>query len=569
MRSYLVSQVQKTLVQMKIDVPDEIVFSKTRDKLHGDVSTNIAMVLAKTLRRNPRELASEIIDRLQLDPSRISKVELAGGGFINFFFDPAYFVKQLPVILAEGTGYGRHVQDRPFRVNVEFVSANPTGPLSIGHGRQAVLGDVLSRILANAGCQVTREYYFNNAGMQMKRLGESVRLRYLELLGETVDFPEKHYEGEYIVEIARALMERHGTAWKDLDYQPFKDAAEAILFDNIKSVLHRLGLDFDVFYNEDSLYTSGRIDRIVSDLKMKGLTYEREGATWLKTSEFHYEKGQKPEGDKVIIKATGEPTYRLPDMAYHITKFERGFDEIIDIFGADHIAEYPDVLAGLQALGYDTSRVKVVIHQFVTLMKEGEVLKMSKRMANFVTIDDMLDLLGSDVLRYFLVMRSHHSHLNFDVELAQKQTMENPVFYVQNAHARICSIESKAASRGFALDRIPQANLTRLDAEPERNIVAKLVDFPELTARLAKSLETHPLTTYLEELAGLYHHYQTAGKKDERLRVITADESLTQARLALCRATRYTLAAGLNMLGVSAPTYMKRLEDEPDEAPET
>lgn len=565
MKAYLTAQLRQAFGKINIAPPDDIVFTKTRDKQFGDVSTNVAMTLAKSLKAHPRELALQIIENLELDPDKIIKAEVAGGGFINFFYHGHYLNDQLRAILQSAEGHGKHMLPAPRRVNVEFVSANPTGPLSIGHGRQAVLGDVICRILSNAGCQVTREYYFNNAGAQMKRLGESVRLRYLELLGEKIAFPDKHYEGEYLIEIARSIMAAHGESWRHFDYVPFKDTAESVLFAQIKTVLHRLGLDFDVYYNEDTLYKEGRIERIVQAFKERRLTYEQEGALWLKTSQIQYDFGSPPENDKVIVKATGEPTYRLPDMAYHITKFERGFDQIVDIFGADHIAEYPDVLAGLQALGYDTSKIRVLIHQFVTLMKEGEVLKMSKRLANYVTIDEMLDLLGADVLRYFLIMRSHHSHLNFDLELAQKQTMDNPAYYVQNAHARICSIEAKAISKGLNLANIDQADLGRLNARPEHDIISKLMEFPDLTERLARTLEAHPLTTYLEELAGLYHHYQTAGKKDDRLRVITPDEGLTYARLALCRATRLTLANGLQLLGVSAPTYMKRLEGETED----
>ncbi len=561
MKEYLSRQLLSALQTVNISYSDEISFTRPKDEKFGHLATNLPMILAKEQKTNPRDLAQKIASALSLDPALVVKTEVAGGGFINFFFSPNYLYAQLRDIQNHLSSFGSHTFGRSKKVNVEFVSANPTGPLSIGHGRQAVLGDVIARILSNAGYDVTREYYFNNAGVQMKRLGESVRLRYMELLGESVTFPEKHYEGEYIRDIAKKILDEHGKSWRSSDYVPFKNVAEEILFAEIKKVLKRLDLEFDVYFNEDTLYKNGQIDRLVAAFKEKNLTYEKEGALWLKTSTFHYGHGPQAENDKVIIKSTGEPTYRLPDMAYHVTKFERGFHMIIDIFGADHIAEYPDVLAGLNALGYETSHVQVLIHQFVTLVKEGEVLKMSKRKANFVTIDELIDALGPDVFRYFLIMRGHNSHLNFDLELAVKSTMENPVYYVQNAHARICSIESKAQSRGIDLSKTQKADLSLLQAGEEKDIIQKLLEFPEITARLAKVLEVHPMTTYLEELAGLYHRYQTAGKKNEALRVITSHSELTLARLALCQVTKAVLAKGLNLLGVSAPTYMERDAD--------
>lgn len=553
------------LALRKLDIPftDEIQFSRTKDVKFGNVSTNLALLLAKTLRTNPRDLANRITENLEFNPDIISRVEVAGAGFINFFYSENYLFEQLKQMLLNPI-FGRHKLNISQKANVEFVSANPTGPLSLGHGRQAVLGDVLCRLLENAGYDVTREYYFNNAGFQMKRLGESVRLRYLELLGQEVDFPEKHYEGEYIREIAASIHEEHGTTWENEPYTSFTAVAETILFGNIKKVLEKIDVHFDVYFNEDSLYHDGSIQKLVDAFRAREMVYEKDGATWLATSTFEYDHGQKPDTDKVIIKSTGEPTYRLPDMAYHANKFERKFDVIIDIFGADHIAEYPDVLAGLKAIGYDTSHVRVLIHQFVTLLKEGEVLKMSKRKANFVTIDELVDILGIDVFRYFLVMRSHHSHLNFDLELALKTTMENPVYYIQNAHARICSIETKALSRDFDCNNPTVADLTLLTAAEEKGIIEKLLEFPELTLRLATILEVHPLTTYLEELAALYHHYQTAGKKDDSLRVVTDNRELTKARLALCRATRLVLARGLGILGVNAPTYMAKGDVQED-----
>lgn len=564
MRTYLDQALRNALDKLGIRAPGEIPFTRTKDPKFGDLATNIALIVAKSIGQNPRVLAQSIADGMDTDTKRISKIEVAGGGFINFFFSPDYFHERVREIVRNEAAYGRSDTGTGMNANVEFVSANPTGPLSVGHGRQAVLGDVLCRILENSGYHVTREYYYNNAGAQMKKLGESVRIRYLQALGEDVVLPDKYYEGEYIRDIAEQIQNQHGDSWKTLDAASFLAFAEPILFANIRDVLSRVGIQFDVYFNEDTLYRENRLQTLISRFHQQGITYEKDGATWLRTGPLEYRHGPKPDVDKVIVKSTGEPTYRLPDMAYHITKFERGYDRIIDVFGADHVAEYPDVLAALGALGYDTARVTIVVHQFVTLSKEGEILKMSKRKANFVTIDELVDALGSDVFRYFLIMRSHHSHLQFDLELARQQTMENPVYYVQNAHARICSIEAKAREKGISWeDR--EVDLSVLTSAEERDIMQKLDEFPALLRRLAEVLEVHPVTTYLEELAGLYHRYQTAGKKNDAIRVVTANEVTTRARLWLCRATRIVLQRGLDILGVSAPTYMEQREESDEE----
>lgn len=565
LKSYLNGQFRGILQKLEYPEPGEIQFLKNKDPRFGDWSTNIAMTLAKDLKKNPKEIAQNILKEFRPDGGYVTRAEMAGNGFINLFISPDYYRHIIRTVLDETERYGSHDLGKNQKINVEFVSANPTGPLSLGHGRQAVFGDVICRILENAGYQVTREYYFNNAGFQMKRLGESVRLRYLERTGETVDFPEGLYEGAYIYDIADQIISVHQDQWKGAPAKDFQAFAENVLFEQIRRDLKDIRLEFDVYYNEDSLYRDGRIEDVIRLFRERGLVYEQDGALWLKTTAMDYPEGNRPESDKVIVKATGEPTYRLPDIAYHITKFGRGFDRIIDIFGADHIAQYPDVIAALSTLGYDTGKMRVLIHQFVTLMKEGEILKMSKRKANFVTIAELAAALGVDVFRYFLVMRSHHSHLNFDLELAVRQTMDNPVYYVQNAHARICSIEKKAAEKGFDPDSmIHEADLSLLAAEEERRIMDKICDYPDLTLRLAQSLEAHPLTTYLEELAGLYHHYQTAGKKNALLRVITEDRDMTGARLALCRAVRVVVSHGLGILGVSAPAYMEKAETETD-----
>ena len=546
MEDYIREQVRKALLELNW-VEDEqfpVELVRTKSKEHGDIATNVAMRLARALGKPPRAIAEELIAHLDLDPRRIARVEIAGPGFINFFYNPEWIYSQLEEILAEGENYGRNDIGKGKRAQVEFVSANPTGPLTIGHGRQAVLGDTVANILEACGYEVQREYYFNNAGRQMRILGDSVRLRYLELLGEKIEFPEEYYQGEYIKDIARYLLERHGDSLRDRpsDDPIFRETAEKLIFEDIKKTLKRLGVEFDSFYNEKSLYDEGKIDEVIRQLREKGLVYEKDGAVWFKTTEFGAQQ------DRVIVKSTGEPTYRLPDIAYHKTKFDRGFDLIVDVFGADHIATYPDVLAGLKALGYDVSRVRVLIHQFVTLMEGEEKVKMSTRRATFVTLDELLDKVGEDVTRFFFLMRSMNSHLNFDLSLATKESEENPVFYVQYAHARICNIEKFAANQGVGLDQPPDLSLLR--TEEELDLIRKMVDFPGVIRRMHETLEPQNLTQYLLEFAAIFHKFYFEH------RVVSEDRGLSRARLALVKAAKRVIANGLRILGVSAPEIM-------------
>jgi len=428
--AFLKQTIETTLKDLSFPNID-IIFETPKLDTHGDLSTNVAMQLARPLKQNPRSIAEQIIAKLKPDPAYISKIEIAGPGFINFFYSNNYLQQSVEHIIKAGEQFGRNNFGKGKKAQVEFVSANPTGPLTIGHGRQAVLGDTIANFLEWCGFQVTREYYFNNAGRQMRVLGESVRLRYLELLGELVEFPDDHYQGEYIKDIARQLHRKYGDSLKaEQESDLFKSTAEQMIFQDIKNTLQRLGIVFDVFFNEKDLYEQGDIDRVIRFFKENNLAYQKDGALWFRSTEFGQEQ------DRVIVKSTGEPTYRLPDIAYHRTKYERGFDLIIDLFGADHIATYPDVLAGLQALGYDSSRTKVLIHQFVTLYEGTEKVRMSTRKANFVTLDELMDEVGVDVTRWFFLMRSMDSHLNFDLSLAKSQSEENPVYYNQYAHAK-------------------------------------------------------------------------------------------------------------------------------------
>jgi len=540
--AFLKQTIETTLKDLSFPNID-IIFETPKLDTHGDLSTNVAMQLARPLKQNPRSIAEQIIAKLKPDPAYISKIEIAGPGFINFFYSNNYLQQSVEHIIKAGEQFGRNNFGKGKKAQVEFVSANPTGPLTIGHGRQAVLGDTIANFLEWCGFQVTREYYFNNAGRQMRVLGESVRLRYLELLGELVEFPDDHYQGEYIKDIARQLHRKYGDSLKaEQESDLFKSTAEQMIFQDIKNTLQRLGIVFDVFFNEKDLYEQGDIDRVIRFFKENNLAYQKDGALWFRSTEFGQEQ------DRVIVKSTGEPTYRLPDIAYHRTKYERGFDLIIDLFGADHIATYPDVLAGLQALGYDSSRTKVLIHQFVTLYEGTEKVRMSTRKANFVTLDELMDEVGVDVTRWFFLMRSMDSHLNFDLSLAKSQSEENPVYYNQYAHARICSILRNAAEA-----RIEYRNsetLQHLHHPAEMQLIKKLLNFPNLVERCTRDFTPHLMTQYLSEVSTLFHKFYT------ECRVLTDDTDLSQARLALIRATKAVLANGFKILGVTAPERM-------------
>ena len=451
----------------------------------------------------------------------------------------------IPTIFAAGENFGKSTIGGKRRAMVEFVSANPTGPLSVGHGRQAILGDSIARLLTATGHDVFREYYFNDAGRQMRVLGESTRARYLELLGEKSEFPEDGYQGQYIVDIAQSLIDEHGDSLKNhADVTPFKKQAEEHIFKDISATLERLGIVFDNYYNEHSLYENGHIDDVVAILRDKGYVYEKDNAVWFKTTAFGHEQ------DRVIIKSSGEPTYRLPDIAYHREKFRRNFDWLIDIFGSDHIATVPDVLAGVSALGYDPGKVTVVLHQFVTLTRDGKTVKMSTRKANFVTVDELIDEVGVDPVRFFFMMRKADSQMEFDLALATKESQENPVYYVQYGYARLCSILRQAAEKGLA-EVDPATTETALLVEPEElKLLKTLSTFPATVENSALELAPHKIIFYLMELAGQLHSYYNKHK------VITDDLPLSRARLCLIKALQGVLRNGLNMVGLSAPERM-------------
>ena len=562
MKDYLRTQIRRVLDALG-DVPDdfEIELEAPDRPEHGDLATNTALRLASVLGDNPRSIAETLTERLRgrVDPARIKSVEVAGPGFVNFRFAQDYLFDGLANLLAQGDTFGQTDAGAGERALVEYVSANPTGPLTVGHGRNAVLGDTIATLLAWTGYDVTREYYYNDAGRQMRVLAQSVRARYEALAGNvptttlTLDddttvevpetFPEDGYLGQYIVEIAQALYDEHGDALCATDdLAPFRAAAETAIFGDIETTLHALNIDMDGYANEQALHDEGRVDAVLDGLADAGYTYEEDGALWFKTTAFG------TEDDTVLVKQTGEPTYRTPDIAYHAAKFERGFDLMVDVFGADHHAAYPDVLSALDVLGYDTDRVDVILYQFVTLVRGDEPVKMSTRRANYVTLDDLIEQVGADVTRFFFLMRSPDTHLNFDLELAEEESEKNPVFYLQYAHARICSVLDRAEEVGFSHDE--DADLALLTHEDEIALIKELLRFPRELRNAADARAPHFVPNYLRDVATAFSQFY------DNCRIIGEEQELASARMRLALAAKTVLKNGLTVLGISAPRQM-------------
>ena len=506
----------------------------------GDFSTNVALTLTKEAGIPPIQIANNIKDHLGVSLTLIEEITVTTPGFINFKIAPTYYYQILSEILTNKQ-FGRGISGNGKKANVEFVSANPTGPLTVGHGRNAVLGDTVSNILEWHGYDVTREYYFNDAGRQMRILGKSVETRYFQILGHDIVFPENGYQGNYIKDIAQTILDKKGKSLSASD-PVFKDQAEKTIFADIKKSLNNLGIHFDQFTNEKTFYENGDIDRFLEELKAKDLIYEKEGATWFRATALGKDQ------DRVYIKSSSEPTYRVPDTAYHRNKIARGFDLIIDIFGSDHTDTYPDVLLALNALGENTDNIRVLIYQFVTLLRGGEKVKMSTRKANFVTMDDLVDEVGADVVRYFFIMRGMNTHLNFDLDLAADQSEKNPVYYLQYAHARICNIIKHGETMGISTNS--NYNPTLLDNPAEIRLLKNLDKFPSMVENVLQTLEPQTIATYLHDTAIFFHKFYA------ECRVITDDAELTNARIALVSATRIILANGLGLLGISSPEKM-------------
>ncbi len=534
--------------QLKSSGPVGFSVDAPKDPSHGDVATNAALVLARAEGMPPRKLAEIIKNNLE-PGSDIAEVAIAGPGFINFRMAPRFWHNELRRASVEGDSYWIPQFGGGKKVDVEFLSANPTGPLTVGHGRNAVVGDTLARIHEATGYRVTREYYFNNGGRQMRLLGESVRARYLNECGREAVLPEDGYQGEYIREIAHTIFEEHGDRMLETtDREPFRAAAEASIFADIRRTCERLKIHFDVYTNELDFIRGGQIQAVLDGLRNVGLIAEYDGAVWLKGEPLGLPK------DQVLIRSgpEREPTYRTPDIAYHIDKLKRGFDVIIDVFGADHIAEYQGVMAAIKALGHDTRTIRVIIYQFVTLTRGGEKVKMSTRKATYVTLDELIDEVGVDVVRFFFLFRKSDTHLDFDLDLAKRQAPENPVFYVQYAHARLASVFREADKAGLRLPAdLSQINLNLLSAE-ELDLAKRMLELPEVVRGAVEALEPHRIPFYLLELAGEFHRYYNKPTN----RIIGSDHDLSCARLFLAGLIRQGIAAGLGLLGVNAPERM-------------
>jgi len=533
------------------EIPTAITIEIPKNKEYGDFATPVAMLLARALRKSPMEIANAIAELVAADPM-IARVNAAPPGFINFTVTSNAHGEILRHISSKQAHYGRRDIGHGKRALVEFVSANPTGPLHIGHARNAVVGDTIARSLLAAGYAVTREYYFNDAGVQMKKLGESLRARYQQQLGVEAALPPDGYQGEYLVEIARSLVSEIGDSRKnETDVSFFTNYATKEILRSIDEDMKSLGITFDEWICESAMHHEGKVRETLDELKTRNKAYQHDGAWWLRSSEYGDEK------DRVLVKRDGESTYLAPDLAYHRFKYERRYDILVNTFGGDHHGYVPRLAAGIEALGYPSSALRCVIIQMVTLLKDGERTKLSTRSGEFITLKSMINELGRDVVRFFFLMRSADSHLVFDWELAKDTSMNNPVYYVQYAHARFCSIFKKGAELGIQYRGADRANLALLETAEEKDIIMLLAQLPQVIRKSAEAVEPHHLTLYLRQLAGVFHQYFTIGTKESEYRVLVPDnQELTQARLALIECLRITIANGLSILGVSAPERM-------------
>ena len=536
------------LIQQAVAIiaPDQanatITLERPKQAQHGDYACNIAMQLAKALKRNPREVAMDLIGDLPPSPY-LEKAEIAGPGFINFFLTANAKQQVVKTILHTGESFGRQRAAKPEKIVVEFVSANPTGPLHVGHGRQAALGDAISTLLQTQGHDVSREFYYNDAGNQIANLGISVQVRIRQQRGETIELPEDGYRGDYIVEIAQRYVEQHKEDGQGENLKAITAFAVQELRKEQDRDLQAFGVKFDTYFLESSLYTDGKVDQTVAALQAAGKTYDQDGALWLRTTDYSDDK------NRVMRKSDGTYTYFVPDVAYHVTKWSRGFRHAVNVQGADHHSTVTRVRAGLQALGIGIPQdyPDYVLHQMVTVMRGKEEVKISKRAGSYVTVRDLIDEVGRDAVRYFFLMRKADSQLIFDIDLARSQSEDNPVYYVQYAHARICSVLGKWEGDVAALADVALAPLT---SAYETDLLQTLYGYPEVVADAAQERAPHLITYYLKDLAGKLHSYYNAEQ------FLVEDEDLKRARLALIVATRQVIRNGLGLLGVTAPEKM-------------
>lgn len=550
MKEKLKEEIKQAVIKAGLATEAEmpnVILEVPREKAHGDYSTNMAMQLARVAKKAPRAIAEDIVRHFNQQAVSVEKIDIAGPGFINFYMDNRYLTKLIPTILQAGASYGDTNIGNGQKVQVEFVSANPTGNLHLGHARGAAVGDSLCNILEKAGFDVTREYYINDAGNQIFNLAKSVEARYFQALGIDKDMPEDGYYGDDIIELGKKLAEEHGDKFVSLDEQErlklFREYGLNYEMDKIKKDLHDFRVKFDVWYSETSLYHNGKIEKALAALREKGHIYEKDGATWFRSTMFGDDK------DRVLIKQDGTYTYLLPDIAYHQDKLERGFTKLINIWGADHHGYIPRMKAAIAALGYDPNVLEVEIIQLVSLYQNGEKVKMSKRTGKAVTMRDLMEEVGLDATRYFFAMRSSDTHLDFDMDLAVSQSNENPVYYAQYAHARVCSILRQGEEQNLSYDG--ELALEYIRSEKEMELLKTLGEFPTAVAEAALKRTPHRVTNYIFELASALHSFYNAEKVIDPENV-----EKSRARLALVKAVQITLRNALQLIGVSAPEKM-------------
>lgn len=551
LKELLTRAIEKTAKGGALDSTElpPLLLEAPKQREFGDLSTNVAMLWAKTAKKPPRAIAEAILKNLEDPDAILARRDIAGPGFLNFAFAPKFYYQRLRELAA-----GREAAldlGRGAKVQVEFASVNPTGPLHVGHGRVAVIGDVLARLHEATGFTVEREYYVNDAGRQMENLGLSVYARYRELFGEKIQFPEDGYPGDYVRELAAAVKQRDGEKFlkepKDAAVDYFRQYGGDALLNTIRGQLGQFGIQFDSFFSEKALRERSEVVRSMELLRERGLLYSQDGAQWFKSTEFGDDK------DRTVIKSDGDLTYFASDIAYHRNKFERRFDKLINVWGADHHGYVPRLKAAMSGLGYDPEVLHVVLVQMVQLTRGGEPVRMGKRTGEFVTLEEVLEEVGRDAARFFFLMRKSDSHLDFDLELAKRQSSENPVFYVQYAHARVASIFEQARRQGMfdgLLHSERPVELERLDLGEELELIRQMVQFNDVVEESVRELEPHRIVFYLLDLAGEFHRYYN------RFRVISQDQGLTQARLLLAQNVQKTIRRGLGILGVDAPLKM-------------
>lgn len=540
------SLLQDQGIRNEEDLVVELEIPKIAD--HGDYATNAAMTLTRLLRKNPRTIAQDLVERMDGRDDLLAKTDIAGPGFINFFVRPQLWGDVLRTIHAEKDAFGRQDFGKGTRVQVEFVSANPTGPLHIGHGRGAAVGDVLANILKTCGYTVDKEYYINDTGKQMDTLGRSLYLRYLECLGRVVDFPDDHYKGDYMKALAREVAERFGDRYLNVSEEEalafFTQYAGDRILEGIREDLEVFGVKHDMWFSERTLHENGALWRTIEALEQRGMIYEQDGAKWFRSTAYGDEK------DRVVVRANGVTTYFAADLAYHKNKFERHYDLVIDIWGADHHGYVPRMLAGVQALGRRATDLRIILVQLVNLLRGGKPVAMSTRAGEFVTLREVVDEVGKDAARFIFLTRRSDSPLDFDLETAKKHSNDNPVYYVQYAHARLCSVFEVAEERGVPTSWDAPPDLSRLTEPAEWDLMKQLGEFPHVLETAARHLEPHRVPYYLTDLVSAFHSYYNHN------RILSEDMELTQARLYLAGALRTVIRNGLAVLGVSAPQKM-------------